>query len=74
MLEMSKAVFKLKQFKTPNLGRFILEVRNINYQNPAHDTGSMHARPSARSPIDMRKINPAQVSAKSPSNISPNPT
>ena len=36
--------------------------------------GSAHTRPSAQPPIDMSRNFPAHVSAKSPSNISPNPS
>ena len=35
--------------------------------------GSVHARPSARPPIDTSGNVPAHMSAESPSNISPNP-
>ena len=37
-------------------------------------TGSAHARPSARPPIDMSGTFPVHMSAESPSNISPNPS
>ena len=36
--------------------------------------GSAHARPSARPPIDISEKFPANVSAESPWNISPNPS
>ena len=36
--------------------------------------GSAQARPSARPPIDTSGNFPAQMSAESPSNISPNPS
>ena len=36
--------------------------------------GSAHARPSARPPIDMSEDFPVQVSAETPSNISPKPS
>ena len=36
--------------------------------------GSVHARPSARPPIDTSGNFPAYVTAVSPSNISPNPS
>ena len=36
--------------------------------------GSAHARPSAQPPIDTSGIFTADVSAESPSNISPNPS
>ena len=37
-------------------------------------TGSVHARPYARPPIDTGEIFLVSVSAESPSNISPNPS
>ena len=36
--------------------------------------GSVHARPSARPPIDTSGNFPEHMSAESPSNISPNPS
>ena len=61
-IQCSKIKQNLQKFQLAPMGVLVL----------AH--GSAHARPSAQPPIDTSGYFPANVSAESPLNISPNPS
>jgi hypothetical protein len=66
---------KFETLQQPLLWFWIAVVRKISaHANWGPSPGSAHARPSAQPPIDVSGNFPAQVSAESPSKISPNPS